>query len=496
MQQLIDGKAAGPDGIPTRVLKICAAQLTKPLTILFKRSLQLGKLPSEWKRAKITPIFKKGSKSKAENYRPVSLTSQVCKILERVILKHIKSHLKHNRLVSTDQHGFQTGRSCQTNLLEAFELWTRWLDEGKGVDVAYLDYQKAFDRVPHQRLIRKLKGYGIRGSVLDWICDFLSDRSQQVVIGSSTSSSSRVVSGVPQGSVLGPTLFVIYVNELPNLVQSKCKLFADDTKLFHEIQNGEDALTLQDDLDKLTDWSSKWLLKFNLGKCKIMHCGQANPCTEYVMKESNSEPRVLNSTSVETDLGVVVTSNLKATSHCEAASKKAARALRLLKMAFSNLNLGNFKMLYTTYVRPHLDYCLQAVGPHMVQDIQRLEKVQRRATKLVRELRCLPYQERLKKLDLLSVKDRVLRGDLIEVYKIVTGKVDIDPKQFFELQEGSSTRGHHLKLKKRRAAHHYRNQFFANRVITPWNELPEHVVSAPSVNSFKRRLDQHWATKV
>ena len=197
LRQLTEGKAAGPDGIPTKVLKSCAAQLTKPLTIFFKRSLQLGKQPSEWKRPNITPIFKKGSRCKAENYRPVSLTSQVCKILERVILKYIKSHLMHNRLVSTEQHEFQMGISCQTNLLEALELWKKWLDEGKGVDIAYLDFQKAFDKAPHLRLTRKLEAHGIRGSVLHWICDFLSDRSQQVVIGSSTSSSSRVISGVP-----------------------------------------------------------------------------------------------------------------------------------------------------------------------------------------------------------------------------------------------------------------------------------------------------------
>lgn len=155
-------------------------------------------------------------------------------------------------------------------------------------------------------------------------------------------------------------------------------MFADlqiDTKQFHEILSSEDALTMQDDLDKLTDWSSKWLLKFNLDKCRIMHCGQSNPCAEYVMNECSNEPRVLKSTSLEADLGVMVTNNLKATSHCEAASKKAARALRLLKMAFSSLSLGNFKMLSTTYVQPHLDYCLQAVSSYMVQDIQRLEKV-------------------------------------------------------------------------------------------------------------------------
>ena len=219
------------------------------------------------------------------------------------------------------------------------------------------------------------------------------------------------------------------------------------------------------------------------------------PIDLQAMKESDGEPRVLKTTSLERDLGVLVSNNLKATSHCQAAAKKGSRALRLLKMTFSNLTLGNFKVLYSTYVRPHLDYCLQAVGPHMVQDIQQLEKVQRRATKLVHEIKYLPYPEILLKLDLLSIKERALHGDFIEVYKIVTGKMDIDPGQFFEMQDNSIMRGHHSKLKNRRACHHYRNMFFASRVVTPWNNLPEHVVSAPSVNSFKRRLDQYWATQ-
>ena len=271
-------------------------------------------------------------------------------------------------------------------------------------------------------------------------------------------------------------------------------MFADDTKLFRGITNGDDSKVLQADLDKLSEWSGRWLLTFNVEKCKTMHCGQSNPQVNYFMRQNGTEPKILSSTNQERDLGVIVSSNLKASCHCLAASKKAMTALRLLKMAFYNLDLGNFKALYTTYVRPHLDYCLPAVGPYLVQDIQRLEKVQRRATKLVIEIRTLPYPERLKKLDIPSMEDRLNRGDLIEAFKIITGKVDIDPGQFFEYQDDARTRGHHLKLKKRRAIHHYRNMFFANRVVTPWNDLPENVVSAPTVNAFKKRLDQLWAT--
>ena len=494
LRSLDESKATGPDDIPTIVLKRCAEQLTKPLTLLFKKSLQLGKLPKEWKSAKITPIFKKGKRSKAENYRPISLTSQVCKILERLVLTQIKTHLRDNNLICKQQHGFQKGRSCQTNLLEAMELWTKWLDTGSAVDIVYLDFEKAFDKVPHTRLTIKLKAYGIRGSVLQWIEDFLRDRTQQVVVGSGTSSPAAVLSGVPQGSVLGPTLFVIYINELPQIVRSECRMFADDTKLFNAIGSPEDVSRIQNDLDKLSDWSSKWLIKFNIDKCKTMHCGRSNPRTDFVMNDGNNGKKTLKPTDVEVDLGVVVSSDLKATAHCRAAAKKATRALRLLKMAFNHLTVDNFKPLYSTYVRPHLDYCLQAVGPHMVQDMQLLERTQRRATKLVKGLRALPYPERLLRLQLLSMKDRKLRGDLIETYKIVTEKVDVVASQFFDMQDSSATRGHCLKLKRRTAIHHFRNMTFSNRVVGPWNNLPEHVVSAPLVNAFKKRLDQYWAT--
>ena len=494
LQKLQEGKAAGPDDIPSIFLKRCAVQLTKPLTMLFRRSIQLGRLPKVWKMARISPIFKKGSMRKPENYRPVSLTSQLCKILERLILEHVIHHLTRNNLLSDQQHGFTKGRSCQTNLLEALEEWTRWLDEGKSVDIIYLDYQKAFDKVPHRRLIKKLSAYGVRGQVLEWIQDFLTDRTQQVMVGQSTSRVTSVTSGVPQGSVLGPMLFIIYINELPKLVQSKCKLFADDTKLFHRISTDSDCKVLQLDLDKLMEWSLKWLLQFNIDKCKVMHCGHANPSYEYIMKDPCKADKALKKTDLERDLGVLISNDLKATAHCQAAAKKAMVALRQLKMAFSEINKVNFKALYTTYVRPHLDYCLSAVGPHMARDIKKLEQVQRRATKLVREIRSFSYEERLQELDLISMKDRAIRGDLIETYKLLTKKLTIDPNQLFKLQDNTRTRGHHLKLTRTRAAHHFRAKFFSNRVVTLWNKLPAQVISATTVESFKNRLDRHWAT--
>ena len=493
LENLKIDKAAGPDEIPSIVLKECAAQLATPLFCLFKKSLETGVLPSEFKQAKITPIFKKGSRVDVGNYRPVSMTSQVCKVLERLIRKIIMAHLTAINAVSDHQHGFLPRKSCQTNMLESFEEWTRVLDGGDSLDIIFLDYQKAFDRVPHRRLILKLHGYGIQGKLLNWIREFLSCRTQQVVVGNGKSSWSYVKSGVPQGSVLGPVLFLIYVNELPSVIQSSAKMFADDTKVYRPIQTPDDCRKLQEDLKSLEEWSSDWLLKFNASKCRVMHCGSGNGRASYVMLNAEGNEAHLEKTTLEKDLGVTISDNLKPTSHCTKAANKATSALRLLKKTFSNLNVRNFPVLYKTYVRPHLEYCLQAVGPFMRQDVEALEKVQRRATKLVAQVRELPYEERLRKLQLPSVKDRALRGDLIETYKILTMKLEVDPSVFFEVEEESKTRGHALKLKKRRSVSWLRSNFFSNRVVTVWNKLPCEVVQAETINQFKNRLDQHWA---
>ena len=494
LESLQEDKAAGPDDIPSIVLKHCAFELTIPLFYLFNASLTTGKLPQDWKNAKITPIYKKGSRNKPENYRPVSLTSQVCKVLERIVKKGITAHLSSNNLLSKQQHGFTQKRSCMTNLLETLEDWTSEVDQGNSVDCVFLDFRKAFDSVPHRRLVKKLQSYGIRGNLLAWIQDFLSNRWQKVVIRNGESAWGHVTSGVPQGSVLGPTLFLLFVNELPSLVEGRIKMFADDCKLYRPIGDTTDGQSLQQDLFELEKWTDQWLLKFNSSKCKVMHIATKNPHIDYQMRGDNGQYSSLKETMDEKDLGINVANTLKPTTHCQKAASKVMSALRLLRLSFDHLNIRNFKSLYTTYVRPHLEYGIQAVGPYMAQDFKALEQVQRRATKLVSQIRNLSYEERLKKLKILSIKDRVIRGDLIETHKILTGKVDTDAAHFFELSREERTRGHQLKLKKKRAVHLARIKFFSHRVVSPWNRLPEEVVTAQSTNGFKNGLDQHWAT--
>ena len=212
------------------------------------------------------------------------------------------------------------------------------------------------------------------------------------------------------------------------------------------------------------------------------------------MTDQDSIPRSIQETTLEKDLGVYMSNTLRASNHCQKAANKGMSALRLMKAAFTRIDVLNFKPLFTTYVRPHLEYCIQAVGPYTAQDIKLLEQVQRRATKMVKQIKNLSYEERLLRLKMPSIKDRLQRGDLIETFKLLTGKINVDSRQFFELDDQERTRGHHLKLKKRRARHVPRLKFFSNGVVNQWNSLPKEVVEASSTNMFKNRLDQYLTT--
>ena len=270
-----ENKSPGVDGISPKILKETVEQISTPLAHVFNMSLQEEIVPLEWKEANIIPLFKKGSRNKSVNYRPVSLTSVICKLLEAIIRDHMMDFLIKHKLINPSQHGFLKARSCLTNLLCYLEEITKWVDEGSPVDVIYLDFQKAFDKVPHQRLILKLKSHGMGNSTINWIEQWLTDRKQRVVVDGEVSSWKSVLSGVPQGSVLGPILFLVYINDLEEGVTSSILKFADDTKLFRKTKEIGDKTNLQDDIDKLVKWSEKWQMLFNFGKCKCLHTGPA-----------------------------------------------------------------------------------------------------------------------------------------------------------------------------------------------------------------------------
>lgn len=483
--KLQDGKAPGDDGIIPVFLKNIVDVIVEPLTEIFNKSIEEGIIPQDWKVANVTPIFKKGSKQDPGNYRPVSLTSHIGKLLESLIRDKIMAHLWQNKLINESQHGFRQRKSCLTNLLEFFEYVTAQLDAGFPVDVIYLDFQKAFDKVPHGRLLQKLKAHGISGKIIKWIKNWLSDRKQRVVINGICSSFIAVISGVPQGSILGPLLFVIFINDLDDGVINKILKFADDTKIVAKVATDAQIKVLQSDLCRMFQWSQDWQMLFNTEKSKIMHFGFNNKEVGYVL--GNQRLSVVNE---ERDLGVLVEKSLKSSKQCAKAAAAANAVLGMIKRTFLCKDKDLLLQLYKSLVRPKLEYSVQAWSPYLKKDVQLLEKVQRRATKLIEGFSNLSYEERLQKLQLTTLETRRLRGDLIEVFKILKGYENINKDLFFQHSQ-SNLRGHSLKLSKKRVRLDISKYSFSNRVINEWNMLDKKIIEGNSLNGFKKRLDRH-----
>ena len=280
-----------------------AQELTPMITHLFKQSLDTSELPLEWKTAYVTPIFKKDRRSDPSNYRPVSLTSIVCKTFEHILVSQIMNHLETHQILCPNQFGFRTKHSCESQLLLTIHDFSHYMNNRTQVDIGILDFSKAFDKVAHSRLVQKLEYYGIRGKPLQWIKSFLSNRLQRVVVEGSYSTSCKVTSGVPQGSVLGPTLFLIYINDLVTNIQSTVRLFADDCLIYRSISTPADHQILQEDLQKLSAWADKWEMKFNINKCCIMQLSRHHHKSEFLYSMSGQVLRIVKQYSY---LGVII----------------------------------------------------------------------------------------------------------------------------------------------------------------------------------------------
>jgi hypothetical protein len=490
---LQENKAPGVDGLNSTFIKGCKDGLIRPLVLLFNKSLATGKIPQDWRRANVSALFKKGSKKEPGNYRPVSLTCQICKLLERILRDVIVGYLEKQKLIGDSQHGFRKGKSCLTNLLEFMQVLTEGVDQGEEMDVIYLDFQKAFDKVPHKRLLLKLGDLGIGGEIARWIEHWLEERKQRVVLNECSSEWIDVTSGVPQGSVLGPILFVMYINDLDEGIKNELWKFADDTKLMGKCSDLRGVADIREDLEKLCVWADKWQMAFNTEKCKVMHVGKNNGEAKYMM--GNKE---ITKVKEEKDLGVLVCQNLKVAKQCGQAAKKGNQILGMISRAFVSRNRFIITKLYKALVRPHLDYCIQAWRPHLAKDVDILERVQQRMTRMVEGCGDLSYEERLARIGLTTLETRRVRADLIEVYKIVKGCDRVDENRLFQrCRQGleghyeGRTRGNVYKLQKKRFRLDIAKYNFGNRVVNEWNKLPDKIVRIEELENFKGELDKY-----
>ena len=483
-------KAIGPDKLSPYFLKSFAVEINSSLCYIFRMSFDSGIIPNDWLRANVIPIHKSSNKENVENYRPVSLLSIVSKICERIIHNKIYPYIFSQ--LSNKQHGFIKGRSTCSQMLNFVHEIGNSLDNSGQTDTIYLDFSKAFDTVSHSYLLQKLKLFGLSDGLLKWFHSYLSNRFQRVVVNGGTSDWLPVHSGVPQGSILGPLLFCIFIDDMPRVIRSSnLLLYADDTKCYKNINSIGDCFDLQADLDLLLEWSCKWNMKFNAKKCKVFTVTRQNNPVNF---HYNLNGQVLERVTNIRDLGIILDSDLTWSTHVTSIVKKANQMSYLVKRSVGHsAPIPVKKQLYLSLVRSNVEYCSQVWGGISKQENVMLEKVQRTATKYILGYPSdKNYNARLGELDMIPLSYRREINDLVFFYKCHNHVCDVNVSEYvrFTHNNAHSTRSTvdisqlcvpkcHTEAGKR---------LYFNRIVALWNCLPHNVRNAKSVAIFRKEI--------
>ena len=477
-------KATGPDEIPGRLLKICANELADSFTLLFQTSLNQGSIPSDWRKARIVPVFKKGDKGKVENYRPISLVSISCKILEHIVHSSIMDHLDKLNYLNDAQHGFRQRRSCESQLITTLRDFSNCLNDHKQIDAILLDFSKAFDKVDHRLLLSKLHQAGIRNSLLSWMESFLLNRTQTVAVDGIESSPSPVLSGVPQGTTLGPLLFLIYINDISKNLSpnTKIRLFADDSLLYRTISSPSDSAQLQKDLDTLQLWETSNKMEFHPGKCLTLRITnkQKPILSDYFIHSTK-----LSLTDSAKYLGVTIDSKLSWSAHINNIQSKANSTLAFLRRNLHSCPRPVKETCYKTFVRPILEYGGCVWDPHQQNQIDQIERVQKRAARFVtgnHELIHGNTEKNMKSLGWDSLEERRARSKLTTLYKARTGAISIPIEDL--IISNTRTRQSSNYFIPYSSVNSHLHSFYPS-TIRLWNSIPPDTQSAVSIESFK-----------
>ena len=483
-----------PENVPTHFIKRILPAILQPLHFIFNTSLKSNSIPAQWKSALVVPVFKKGNRNTVSNYRPVSLTSSFSRILESILVNKIMQHLLSNDLLSSQQFGFIPNRSTSSNLLTASFEWINSLSKDLRTNVIYTDVAKAFDTVSHTKLINTLQAFSIDNAVINWVKNFLLERTQQVVINDSTSAPAKISSGVPQGSVLGPCLFNIFYNDIvsdcvePIKSSGNISLFADDMKLY-----STENSNLQQSLNLASEWTVSRQLNLAPSKCVILQInksGVTGDTASFCIGQHQ-----LTTVQKFKDLGVVISQDLKWSEHVNYITRIASVSLYHIKKVFNSTNIWTLLKLYTTYVRPKLEYNTSVWSPYLKQNIDKIEKVQENFTKFALQRCNIPfvnYKDSLKKLNIKSLHHRRVKFDLILMYKIIHGLININFYEYFTFKDYSyNLRRHSLQIKSnfKFRTNKYNGCFFI-RIEKYWNFLPNDVVVSPSLEVFRRKVSK------
>jgi hypothetical protein len=498
IKELDPYSSTSDDDIPARILGACKENLAVPLTLLWYDSYQEGVIPADLKTQYITPVFKKGARTEAANYRPISITSHVIKIFERVIRNHLVKHLEENSLLSDSQHGFRKRRSCLTQLIAHVDQIFQGLTNDEEVDVIYLDYAKAFDKVDHNILLAKLKSYGIDGKTYIWLREFLTKRQQTVVVEGTKSTFEEVRSGVPQGTVLGPILFIVEINDqIEALISSKGSMFADDSKLLMKIIGILCHALLQEDLHNIIAWSAlnnmllnedKFeVLNYTLNKSQLL----ANlPFTSIYRQYETSDGKTILPTNITKDLGVYLSNDCSWTPHINQMTQTARQIASWVLSVFRDRSQTVMLTLFKTMVRSKLEYCCPVWDPNAIGDIQTIEHVQRNFTRRISTCKDLNYWERLEKLKLQSLQRRRERYIIIHTWKIMHGLAPNDIcMEFHEHQRlGMKIKIPPLNAKAQKSVATKYDNSFGVKAAKLWNIIPKDVKDKTILEHFKVAL--------
>lgn len=501
IDKLKTNAAPGLDGFPAALLKHCKTALSIPLTIMWKSSLIEGIVPDKLKHSPITPLHKGGSRAICQNYRPVALTSHIIKLFEKIMKQRIVEFLEANALFNPGQHGFRRGRSCLSELLVHFDEILEGLTNSSNVDVIYLDFAKAFDKVDFKVLLKKLHKIGVRGKLLKWIESFLTNRTLYVVVNGVMSLPCFVLSGVAQGSVLGPLLFLIMMIDIDSTITDvSIKSFADDTRVLKSVSGPSDTAIMEESLNLIYQWAADNNLSFNDSKFEFIQYGCNKDLQLSTDYKSSAGVQIEKKEGVS-DLGVYMSQDASFKSHIDNICASAQRTVSWICRTFRSRSALSMLTTWKSLVRPKLEYCSQLWSPSAKSDIQKLELVQRDFVRKIKVNSHLNYWETLKHLHLYSLERRRERYRIIYTWKIIEHLV---PNISFTDQ--------------RKVNVHYTTRFGRKCVIPPlgrasrfstlyehsmavhgpklFNAMPQHIrdLSCCSVDTFKYNLDTFLCT--
>lgn len=495
LKRIKPNSATGPDQIPARILHECATELGPSLSSLFQTSLSVGAIPEEWKHANVVPIYKTGSRNQISNYRPISLTSIVCKVMEKVVSKQLLDHLRELNVINSQQHGFLPGRSCVTMLAGAVDEWQYILDKvpGARIDVISLDWAKAFDRVHHGRLLDKLKIYEVSGNLLKWMTSFLIGRKMKVLFNGSCSAEQDVMSGVPQGSVLGPLLFTTFMLDLPQCVDSTMCQYADDCTVYRHIKSPVDEQVLQSDLKKIEEWCNANVLALNQHKCQYMQISRAKTKSESDYYINGN--RIVSGQNMRI-LGVTVTCQMKWNIQTEMVRVKAAKALGFISRILKGARPKVKRTVYLGLVRPILTYGCPAWHPSSLSNIKKLELIQDRASKFITGRPDLSKRDRRIMCSMLSINDLLSEIDVLFFKKMLLNIIEIDP--YVRVSVNPENRSRHSVngwfIPPFARTTDYQQAFYF-RTVQFFNSLPQYVRQEECFKAFKIQIRSYLVDK-